>query len=307
VRIARRLGAVAVVTVAVAMLASTALAAHAHAARHSLPVAAIQSAVQVKGSTTNGVLSLGIDRDDIGTASINGIPIKPAFEIDGELDFQPLGNGKALFNGDIPVKADEVNPVIDALIHNGLVFQAEHQHFYDLNPVVWFIHLRGEGDPVALARKVHAVLKATSVSLPQEPPSNPTSPLNKDRLQKILHGYDAEVGADGVVTVYVNRRDPITLGGVKVRPEANIATNVSFEPLDASGTQTAAAPDFSMEGQEVDRVMRTMRGQGWDIGCLYNQETGERPQLFFSHQFKTGDPYQLAAEIRKGLNRMNVQ
>jgi hypothetical protein len=50
-----------------------------------------------------------------------------------------------------------------------------------------------------------------------------------------------------------------------------------------------------------------MRGQGWDIGCLYNQETGERPQLFFSHQFKTGDPYQLAAEIRKGLNRMNVQ
>ena len=110
-----------------------------------------------------------------------------------------------------------------------------------------------------------------------------------------------------MVTVYVKRRDLITLGGVKARPETNVATNVSFEPLDASGTQTAAAPDFSMEGQEVDRVMRTMRGQGWDIGCLYNQETGERPQLFFSHQFKTGDPYQLAAEIRKGLDRMNVQ
>ena len=80
-----------------------------------------------------------------------------------------------------------------------------------------------------------------------------------------------------MVTVYVKRRDLITLGGVKARPETNVATNVSFEPLDASGTQTAAAPDFSMEGQEVDRVMRTMRGQGWDIGCLYNQETGEGP------------------------------
>ena len=196
--------------------------------------------------------------------------------------------------------------MFDAIIGNGLVFQAEHQHFYDLNPVVWLStcaeratlsRWRGRSTRCSRRRRCRC----------PEPPSNPTSPLNKDRLQKILHGYDAEVGADGVVTVYVNRRDPITLGGVKARPEANIATNVSFEPLDASGTQTAAAPDFSMEGQEVDRVMRTMRGQGWDIGCLYNQETGERPQLFFSHQFKTGDPYQLAAEIRKGLNRMNVQ
>ena len=171
--------------------------------------------------------------------------------------------------------------MIDALIHNGLVFQAEHQHFYDLNPVVWFIHLRGEGDPVALARKVHAVLKATSVSLPQEPPSNPTSPLNKDRLQKILHGYDAEVGADGVVTVYVNRRDPITLGGVKARPEANIATNVSFEPLDASGTETAAAPDFSMEGQEVDRVIGPCAARAGTSAVSTTRRPASGPSSFF--------------------------
>ena len=49
-----------------------------------------------------------------------------------------------------------------------------------------------------------------------------------------------------------------------------------------------------------------MRAQGWDIGCLYNQETDEHPQLFFSHQFKTGEPDQLAREIRRGLDRMNV-
>lgn len=53
--------------------------------------------------------------------------------------------------------------------------------------------------------------------------------------------------------------------------------------------------------------MATMRGMGWDIGCLYNQETNEHPQLYFSHQFKTGDPYALAAEIRKGLDKTNSQ
>lgn len=46
-----------------------------------------------------------------------------------------------------------------------------------------------------------------------------------------------------------------------------------------------------------------MRGKA----CLYNQETDEHPQLFFSHRFKTGDPYQLAQEVREDLNRTNAQ
>jgi hypothetical protein len=49
-----------------------------------------------------------------------------------------------------------------------------------------------------------------------------------------------------------------------------------------------------------------MRDQGWHVGCLYNQETGERPQLYFSHMLKTGDPYALAAEIRRGIDLTNA-
>jgi hypothetical protein len=45
-----------------------------------------------------------------------------------------------------------------------------------------------------------------------------------------------------------------------------------------------------------------MRKRGWGIGCLYNQETDERPQLYFSHQFKSGDSVELAKEIRGALN-----
>ena len=49
-----------------------------------------------------------------------------------------------------------------------------------------------------------------------------------------------------------------------------------------------------------------MRKQGFSIGCLYNQETDERPQLYFSHQWKVGDPYELAKEIRNGLDLTNT-
>lgn len=280
--------------------------AETSAARASLPAKKMEAILQAKGTVMNGVLSIGLDRTDIGTVSLRGIPIKPAFEVNGSLNFQPVG-AKAFFNGDLPLKNNEINRFIDTILANGMVFQAEHQHFYDFDPPVWFIHWRGFGEPLKLARAVHNVLKSTSTPLPQEPPSKPRTPFNADRLKSILRGDSSQVGEDGVVTVSVSRKDPIHIAGILVQPEANIATNIDFQPLNSSGSRAAAAPDFGMVAHEIDSVVRVMRSQGWDIGCLYNQETDESPQLFFSHQIKTGDPYQLAHEIRRGLDHMNTK
>jgi hypothetical protein len=158
----------------------------------------------------------------------------------------------AFLNDDLALKPSVLNRVIDAIIRNGLVFQAEHQHMYDFRPMVWFIHLRGTGDPVRLARAAHSVLKATATPLPQASPAHPTTPFDKALLQRILHGYDAEVGDHGVVTVYVARRNPITISGIRVKPQTNIATNIAFEPLNHSGTRAAAVPDFGMEAAEIN-------------------------------------------------------
>jgi hypothetical protein len=272
-----------------------------------LPVMQMERALHAKGTLIHGVLSVEIDRNDITDVHIGAVPIKPAFEINGDADFQPLANHQAFLNGDLALKSSEIDPFISALLRNGITFQAEHQHMYDYRPIVWFIHFRAKGNPVKLAGAVYQMLKTTSTPLPQAPPSNPQTPFNPKRLQTILHGYDAEVGDDGVVTVYVARRNPIFIDGIRTMPETNIATNVAFEPLNKSGTEAAVISDFGMEAGEIDAVVRTMRSMGWDIGCLYNQETDEHPQLFFSHEFKTGNPYTLAAQVREGLNHTNSQ
>jgi hypothetical protein len=139
------------------------------------------------------------------------------------------------------------------------------------------------------------------VPLPQQPPQNPTTPLDPNRLKSILHGYEVQVGDNGVITVFVARRNPVVIDGVDVEPQANIAHTIAFEPL--QGSRSAVVPDFSLVASEINNVMRVMRALDWDIGCLYNQETDEHPQLYFSHQFKVGDAYALAAEIRRGLDR----
>lgn len=271
------------------------------AAGSALPVAAMERILQAKGQVSGGLLNVEITRTDISaTGGHPQVPFKDGFQLQHGLVFEPLDGGKAIFNGDVALKPSEIQPVISAILAHGLVFQAEHQHLYDISPMVWFVHFRGVGDPLQLAREVHAVIATTSTPLPQQPPAHPTTPLPAKRLGRILGG-PATVGENGVVTVDVPRTDRITLAGIHIDPDLNIANNIQFEPL--AGGKVAAVPDFAMTAGEVGPVIKTMQGFGWEIGCLYNQETAENPQLYFSHTFKTGDPIALARQIRAALDR----
>jgi hypothetical protein len=267
-----------------------------------LPVTEIEQIINVQGTVSNGVLDLGISRTDIPEVTKHGVPVKPGFEINGDLFFQAAPGG-VVMNGDLALKPEELGPAIDAVVRNGLVWEAEHQHLYDLTPMVWFIHLRGHGPARQVAQGCAAVLAATSTPLPQSPPRDPTTPLDARRLQRII-GSPASVGSDGVVSFAVPQRGPITLGGVRISPYLNVSTPINFEPL--GGEVAACVPDFGMLASQVNDVARVMAGQGWELDCLYNQETDEDPQLYFSHQWKVGNAYQLAAEVRNGLEQTSV-
>ncbi len=261
----------------------------------------IEQIIQAQGMISNGVFSIEIDRQDITDVTLQGVPISPSFQINGILYFQDLGGGRAVMNSDMALKASELNPFIDQLLSHNLVFQAEHQHFYDFSPLVWYIHFRAAGDPLQIARGIKAALSVTSTPFPQTMPQNPATPLPSDELGRIL-GASPNVGSDGVVSFDVPREDPIWLGGIRINPYLNVASSINFEPYGASQNAVAVA-DFSLVASEINHVVGTMRHNGWDTGCLYNQETDEYPQLYFSHQFKTGNAVQLAREIRAGLNR----
>ncbi|MBV8491453.1 MAG: DUF1259 domain-containing protein [Candidatus Eremiobacteraeota bacterium] len=263
----------------------------------------IQQIVQAQGTIDNGVLSIEIDRKDITGTNIRGTPILPSFEINGGLVFQSIGGG-VYMNGDMALKTSEVDPFLDALFAHNVIWQAEHQHFYDLTPEVWFVHFRMEGSPQEVARAIKAALDVTSTPFPQTLPSNPTTPLPAKQIGQII-GAKPNIGSDGVVSLNIPRANPIVLGGIRINPYLNIMTAIAFQPL-GGGNQCAAVSDYGMIASEVQRVISFMRHQGWDSGCLYNQETDEQPQLYFDHVFKTGSPLELAREIRAGLNLMNV-
>jgi hypothetical protein len=80
---------------------------------------------------------------------------------------------------------------------------------------------------------------------------------------------------------------------------------VEFQPLGRHG-RAIVVPDFGMTAKEVRPVLRTMRARSWKVECLYNQETAEHPQLYFSHMVKKGNSVRLARQIAAALAHMNV-
>jgi Domain of Unknown Function (DUF1259) len=268
----------------------------------NLPQDQIEKIIEAKGDLADGVLDIELPRKDIGEVQgPGGMTLTPDFGVSGELLFQSTPDGKVFLNGDIPLREKEVNPFIETLLTHGLVFQAFHQHM-PTTPQIWFVHFRGTGDPAEIANSIKAALKKTALSFPlKAPPKNPKSPLDSERLARILHG-EASIGDHGVVTIWIRRKDKVTVGGVEVNPRANISTNIEFKPID-QGPRAAVIPDFSMKPEQVTPVITLMRTRlGWYQGCLYNQEISETPQLFFDHMAKTGDAYELAKEIRQGLD-----
>ncbi|MBV8760219.1 MAG: DUF1259 domain-containing protein, partial [Deltaproteobacteria bacterium] len=194
---------------------------------------------------------------------------------------------------------------LKVLFANGLEWQAFHQHA-PMHPQIWFVHYRGVCDPVNLAKGLRAAIDTTSTPLPQPSPPHPTSPLDDKKLAAILHGK-ATIGDEGVVTVDVSRKHGVKIENVDVQPETGISVQIQFKPT-GNGSEAQVVPDFGMTADEITPAVHTMFIEhDWDQGCLYNQETAEQPQLYFDHMAKQGDAYQLAREIRDGLDHLDVE
>jgi hypothetical protein len=270
-----------------------------------LPVQEIEDIIGSTGTVSDGVLSITLARLDLHVIGPQGIPFQPFFELTHEFHFQALGHGQALFNGDITILPQEAQPVIDEIFQEGLVFQAFHQHFVDEHPQTFHIHFRGIDDAIQLARKVVNVVKQTGTPLPQPKPPHPTTPLPAQELANILGGT-ADILPEGIVEVTVERANTIILAGIALKPDMGQDVTVAFEPL-GGNEEAACAPDYSLTSSEVNPALEESRNQGFEVHCLYNQETDEHPQLYFSHNIAKGNAIDLAQRVSRVLDRIQVR
>lgn len=271
----------------------------------TLPVQDIQRILRSSGRVTGPVLHVLQQRRDLNdVVGPADIPFKPAFAVYSAFHFQALPNGRAIFNGEIALRSEEINAVLDRILATGLVFQSFHQHFFNLDPQVWHVHLRGSGSPFGLARGIEYVVQATGTPLPQTAPLNPSSTLDVPRLGRLLGGQPV-IREEGIVAVGLPRSELITLGGTAVDARLGVGHDVCFEPL-ADG-RTAVALKLALLPTEIAPVLRALRREGFDIHALTSQETAETPQLTVAHLLAAGNPYYYARVIRRVLQQTNTR
>ena len=84
--------------------------------------------------------------------------------------------------GDLVLIEDEVNPVMSALLDNGLEVTALHNHFFLEQPRIFYMHVHGMGTAADLAQR----LKPALALIPKPPPrrQRPHQPVRRHSTRR---------------------------------------------------------------------------------------------------------------------------
>src|SRR6266550_1302685 len=109
-----------------------------------------------KGDYKENVLKVNIPRSDLNV-TVAGVKTPTPFGFGGWIAMTK-GTRMDVMMGDLVLTQDEVNPVMSALLDNGLEVTALHNHFFQDDPRIFYMHVHGHGMPAELAQKVKPAL-----------------------------------------------------------------------------------------------------------------------------------------------------
>src|SRR5690349_11150743 len=130
-----------------------------------------------QGDYKANVLKINIPRSDL-KVTVDGVNTPTPFGFGGWLAMTKGDGGMDVMMGDLVLLQDEVNPVMSALLDNGLEVTALHNHFFFDEPRRVYMHVMGHGTAADLAR-----MAKPAVDLIGKVTAAPAAPQGKPLLQ----------------------------------------------------------------------------------------------------------------------------
>jgi uncharacterized protein DUF1259 len=267
---------------------------------------AVLTTLGKQGDFKESVLRVNIPRNDLHVV-IDGVATPTPFGFGGWLALTKGTGGMDVMMGDLVLTEDEVNPVMSALLTNGLDVTALHNHFFFDTPRVYYMHVHGHGNAAELATRVKPALALIGTHPPAA--SSPstgraiTGMLDSAALAKTV-GYEGEQNG-AVYKITIGRPDiPLKEMGAAINSRMGLNTWAAFYGNDSDAV---IAGDVAMLDSEVTPVLKALRMTGIDVVAIHHHMTGTNPPVIFLHYWGKGPAQRLATAFRAALDQTGAR
>ncbi len=255
------------------------------------------------GDFKDRVLKVNIPRSDIAV-TIAGRPAPTPFGFGGWVAFTKGDHDMDVMMGDLVLTEDEVNPVMSAILTNGLHVTALHNHFFWDQPRMFYMHVHGHGTAADLAQKLKPAVDLINGFAAKRPrvaapaPAVPAATLDTARLATIIGTQGEQNGA--VYKITIGRPDiDMREHGALVNSRMGLNTWAAFTGTNADAM---VAGDVAMLEHEVTPVLAALRAHNIDIVAIHHHMTDTRPVVIFLHYFGRGPAVDLARAVRAAVD-----
>src|SRR5713226_3432456 len=250
------------------------------------------------GDYKANVLKVNVPRSDLHVV-ISGVPTPTPFGFGGWVALTKGDEGNDVMMGDLVLLQEEVNPVMSALLENGLEVTALHNHFFWEEPRIFFMHIHGHGKALDLAKRFKPALDLIPrppVTAPAAAPAGPA--FNLVALDSIVGSKGEALGS---VYKFTLGRDDLNLKEHDASINARMGLN-SWAALAGNDADAQIAGDIAMRETEVKPVLKALRSHKLNVVAIHHHMLATQPAVIFLHYWGRGNPEELAAGFRAALD-----
>ncbi len=263
---------------------------------------AVMTVVGKTGDFKDGVLKVNIPRSDL-KVTINKRPAPTPFGFGGWIALTKGDGGHDVMMGDLVLTEDEVNPVMSAVLGNGLDVTALHNHFFWEQPRMFYMHVHGTGTAADLARRIKPAIDLIDQSMKRAaataaPATSAAATITASALAQII-GHQGEQSGP-VYKITIGRPDiNVREHGAVINSRMGLNTWAAFAGTDSDAM---VAGDVAMRDDEVTPVLKSLRESGINVVAIHHHMTGVAPQVIFLHYYGTGPAAKLAQGVRAAVD-----